>query len=88
MTFPPPGIAVRLAFSLERAVLGVGAQPVAEHAETDAFWAVRAEHMQVGARVGESEAPMLVEGRFSNGEDRSQAFERGDIHVFVAGRRR
>ncbi len=53
--------------------------------DADDLRAVRAEHVQVHSGLGEPQAPVLMEGRLSNGEDIAQAFERGDIRVLIPG---
>ncbi len=70
---------------VERTILRVGAQPVAEHAESDGFWAVRAEHVQVHPGFGQPQAAVLVEGRFPNGEDVADLLQCRDVGTFVCG---
>ncbi len=68
---------------VELAVVGVYDKPVAEHPMAHDLRAVGSEDVQVRARVGESQAAVLVPPGLADDQDEAGALEGGDIRRFV-----
>jgi hypothetical protein len=63
----------------------MGGEPIAEHAVADRLRAVGAEHVEVGARLGVAQGPVLVPARLTDSEHVAEPFEQREVDVLGAG---